>query len=131
MTDRDRRQLLDHPTNNVRAWQLYINARYHWERKTAESFRRAVEYYEAAEKLDPGFALAAVGQADSWAVLGVYNVIPPADAFARASAAGERALRLAPDLPEAVATMGHIMCPGPTRLAGRRAHVPSRARYEA
>jgi len=112
MTDRDRRQLLDHPTNNVRAWQLYINARYHWERKTAESFRRAVEYYEAAEKLDPGFALAAVGQADSWAVLGVYNVMPPADAFARASAAGERALRLAPDLPEAVATMGHIMVQG-------------------
>ena len=41
MTDRDRRQLLNHPTDNVRAWQLYINARYHWERKTAESFRRA------------------------------------------------------------------------------------------
>jgi serine/threonine-protein kinase len=71
LTPRDRQQLLDRPTNDIRAWQAYLNGRYHWERKTPEGFRRAVEYYEAAEKLDPSFALAAVGQADSWAVLGV------------------------------------------------------------
>ena len=72
MTDRDRLKLLDRPTSNVRAWQLYSNGRYYFERKTPEGFRRALEYYEAAEKLDPTFSLAAVGQADAWAVLGVF-----------------------------------------------------------
>ena len=112
MTDRDRLQLLERPTNDVRAWQLYLNGRYYWERKTPEAFRRAIEYYEAAENLDPAFALAAVGQADSWAVLGVLSVVPPADAFARAGAAAERALKLAPDLPEALAAMGHVLVQG-------------------
>ena len=112
LTPRDRQQLLDRPTNDIRAWQAYLNGRYHWERKTPEGFRRAVEYYEAAEKLDPSFALAAVGQADSWAVLGVYSVMPPAEAFARAGAAAERALRRAPELPEALAAMGHVLVQG-------------------
>ena len=112
MTDRDRLKLLDRPTSNVRAWQLYSNGRYYFERKTPEGFRRALEYYEAAEKLDPTFSLAAVGQADAWAVLGVFSAMPPADAFARAGAAAERALGLAPDLPEALATMGHVLVQG-------------------
>jgi TolB-like protein/Flp pilus assembly protein TadD len=112
MTDRDRLQLLEHPTDNVQAWQLYLNGRHHWERKTPESMYRAIEYYEAAEKLDPAFALAAVGQADSWAVLGVYHVLPTAEAFRRAGAAAERALAIAPELPEALAAMGHVLVQG-------------------
>ena len=112
MTDRDRMQLLDHPTDNVEAWQLYLNGRHRWERKTPEAFYRAIEYFEAAEKLDPAFALAAVGQADAWAVLGVYNVLPAAEAFGRAGAAAERALAIAPELPEALAAMGHVLVQG-------------------
>ena len=112
MTDRDRLQLLDHPTDNVEAWQLYLNGRHSWERKTPEAFYRAIEYYEAAEKLDPAFALAAVGQADAWAVLGVFHVLPTAQAFGRAGAAAERALAIAPELPEALAAMGHVLVHG-------------------
>ena len=112
MTDRDRLRLLDHPTDNVEAWQLYLNGRHRWERKSPEAIYRAIEYYEAAEKLDPAFALAAVGQADAWAVLGVYHVLPTAEAFGRAGAAAERALAIAPELPEALAAMGHVLVQG-------------------
>jgi DNA-binding winged helix-turn-helix (wHTH) protein/TolB-like protein/Flp pilus assembly protein TadD len=112
MTDRDRLQLLAHPTDNVAAWQLYLNGRHYWERKTPEAMYRSIEYFEAAEKLDPAFALAAVGQADSWAVLGVYHVLPTAEAFGRAGEAAERALAIAPELPEALAAMGHVLVQG-------------------
>jgi DNA-binding winged helix-turn-helix (wHTH) protein/TolB-like protein len=112
MTARDRQQLLDRPTNDVRAWQLYLNGRYHRARATPEAFRRAVGYFEAAEKSDPAFALAVAGQAEAWAVLGVFSALPPAEAFARAGAAAERALKLAPDLPEAQAAMGHVLVQG-------------------
>ena len=112
LSDRDRKALLDRPTNNVQAWQLYLNGRYHWERKTPEAFRRAVEYFEQAERLDPSFALAAVGQADSWAVLGVYAAMPPAEAFERAGAAVDRALQIAPEMPEALAAKGHVLVQG-------------------
>jgi tetratricopeptide (TPR) repeat protein len=109
LTDRDRERLFDGSTDNVKAWELYANGRFHWERKTPEDFRRAIDDYQAAEKLVPAVALAAVGQADCWAVLGLFNAMPPVDAFAYAAVAARRALQLAPDSAEAMAAVGHVL----------------------
>jgi TolB-like protein/Flp pilus assembly protein TadD len=112
LSEAARLQLLDHPTDNVEAWQLYLNGRHHWERKSPEAIYRAIGYYEAAERLDPRFALAAVGQADAWALLGLFSILPTAEAFGRAGAAAERALAISPGLPEALASMGHVLVQG-------------------
>ena len=101
-------RLLKRDTDDVEAWQLYVNGRYHWDRRNEDNLRRAIGFFEAAERRDPRFALAAAGLADVWAVLGVFNIEPPASAFASARAAAQRAIVLDGTLAEAHAALGHI-----------------------
>lgn len=103
-----RRRLTRHYTEDVEAWQLYLNGRYHWESKTEDGLRKAIQYYEAAERRDPRFALPAAGLADVWAVFGVWGVLPPGVAFPRARQAAERAIALDDQLAEAQAALGHV-----------------------
>jgi len=104
-----RRRLYRRETENVEAWQLYLNARYHWDRKSDDGFRRAIEFYSAAMELDPQFALPAAGLADVWAVFGVFNIMPPVAAFSAARAVAQRAIALDGQLAEAHAALGHVM----------------------
>jgi DNA-binding winged helix-turn-helix (wHTH) protein/TolB-like protein len=104
-----RQRLRRHETDNLEAWQLYLQARFNWATRNAVGLHRAIELYNAALALDPKFALAAAGLADSWAVMGVFNMLPPAEAFTHARAAAERAVALDPQLAEGQAALGHVM----------------------
>ena len=101
-------RLTRHYTENLEAWQLYLNGRYHWEQKSPDGFRKAIEFYEAAERADPRFPLPAAGLADVWAVFAVFGMLPPQRAFESAEAAARRAISLDRSLAEAVASLGHI-----------------------
>ncbi len=104
-----RQRLSRHDTDNVEAWQLYLRGRFYWGMRNEDGFRRAIEFYDAALALDPKFALPAAGLADTWAVMGVFNMLPPANAFAQARAAALRAIALDGELAEAQAALGHVM----------------------
>ena len=105
-------RLSHHETDNIEAWQLYLQGRLQWSTRTQAGFRRAIELYESALSLDPNFALAAAGLADAWSVLGVFAVVPPNDAFPKARAFAERAIALDGQLAEAHAALGHILVQG-------------------
>jgi DNA-binding winged helix-turn-helix (wHTH) protein/TolB-like protein/Flp pilus assembly protein TadD len=108
LSDEAQRRLIRHYTEDVEAWQLYLNGRYHWDRKSEDGLRKAIQYYEAAERRDPRFALPAAGLADVWAVFGVFGILPPGVAFPRARQAAERAVALDRQLAEAQAALGHV-----------------------
>jgi len=108
LSDEARRRLTRHYTEDVEAWQLYLNGRYHWDRKTEDGLSKAIQYYTAAEKRDPRFALPAAGLADVWAVFGVFGILPPGVAFPRARQAALRAIALDSQLAEAQAALGHV-----------------------
>jgi DNA-binding winged helix-turn-helix (wHTH) protein/TolB-like protein len=109
LTGAARERLLKRDTQDIEAWKLYVNGRYHIERRNEADLRRAVGFFEAAERADPQFALAAAGLADAWAILGVFGIEPPAIAFPRAQAAAERALAIDPRQPEALGSLGHVL----------------------
>ena len=109
LTDDARRQLARRHTDDVEAWQLYVNGQYHWSQRNPEGLRRAIEYYEAAEARDPHFALPVAGLSDAWAVLGVFELRPPGEVFPKARTAAERAITLDPQLAEAHAALGHVL----------------------
>jgi DNA-binding winged helix-turn-helix (wHTH) protein/TolB-like protein/Flp pilus assembly protein TadD len=109
LSEEAQQRLTQHYTENVEAWQLYLNGRFHWDRRNEEGIRKAIEYYEAAERVDPRFALPAVGLADAWAAFGVFGVIPPGEAFPRARLAAERAISLDGQLADAQASLGHVL----------------------
>ena len=105
----EKRRINRRPTNDTAAYDLFLNGRYYWIRRSSpDDLRRASEFYAKAVARDPRFALAYSALADTLAVQGVFGVQPPADVYPRAMQAAERALELDPDLAEAHATRGHI-----------------------
>ena len=108
LSEEQRDRLARRETADPEAWQLYLNGRYHWDRKTEDGFLRSIEFYEAAARRDPSFALPYAGLADALAVLGVFNMRPPESVFPQSRAAAQRAVELDDRLAEAHAALGHI-----------------------
>jgi TolB-like protein/DNA-binding winged helix-turn-helix (wHTH) protein/Tfp pilus assembly protein PilF len=90
-------------TVNPDAYEAYLKGRYFWNKRTAEGLRTAIEYFRRAVEIDPSYAEAYSGLADSYAIAGdwKYGVLPPRDAFASATAAAAQALALDNTLSEA------------------------------
>ena len=87
-------------TQSPAAYELYLKARYEWNKLTPASTRRALQYLEEATKTDPGYALAWAGLA--WgAVTSIRTAdAEPAVASPIATKAIAEAVRLGPDLVE-------------------------------
>ncbi len=87
-------------TNNVEAYELYLKGRALLYQRGMAMFQ-ARERFEEALALDPQYALAHAGLADSYSILGYYGLIEPPEAWPPARKSAEHAVALAPDLAEA------------------------------
>lgn len=95
-------------TDNNEAYQLYLKGRFHFARRTKADMFKSIELFEQAAKLDPNFALAYVGIAESYSTIPSYPYASPGECVPKAKAAVARALELDPDLPEAYTVEGMI-----------------------
>ena len=102
------RALAKNPTENPEAHRLYLLGRYHFAKATATSWIDARQYFEQAIQLDPAYALAYCGLADSYCDIVVENVRPK-EAWAQGRKAAEKALELDPDLPDAHLSLGSAL----------------------
>ena len=93
---------------DLQAYDLYLQGRYLWHQRTADSLKRAAALFDRAVALAPSFAEAHSGVADAYAVLGFYDHLPPHDAFPRARAAAVRALEIDDQLAPAHASLGYV-----------------------
>lgn len=93
---------------NPQAYDLYLKGRFHWNFRTCDGFRRAVDEFKQALEIDPSFALAWAGLADTYVVMADYSCAAPADVTPLSMAAAQHALELDPSLGEAEATLGLI-----------------------
>jgi TolB-like protein/Tfp pilus assembly protein PilF len=107
----EQRQIKKNYTRNPDAFQLFIKGRYFWNQRTIEGLRKALEHAQQAIAVDPTYAPAYVGLADSYSLLGAqHNVLPPSESFPKARAAASRALEIDPMLAEAYASLAFINC---------------------
>jgi eukaryotic-like serine/threonine-protein kinase len=100
----ERTRIHREPTQNVQAYQLYLQGRHCYTRYTEESIRKGIEYYRQAIEIDPGYAPAHVGVALAYAELAAGQgggALTPDLAFHEAKEAASRALALDGDLGEA------------------------------
>jgi TolB-like protein/Tfp pilus assembly protein PilF len=88
-------------TDNNQAYQLYLKGRYHFAKRTKEDILKGLDYYQQAIKLDPNYALAYAGIADSYNATIAYAYLSPKEAIPQAKAAAKRALEIDPILAEA------------------------------
>jgi eukaryotic-like serine/threonine-protein kinase len=96
------------PTEDLEAYQLFLQGRQWHIKYTTEALLRAIEYFERALERDPSFALPAAELATSWLEIVESGVMEPGDAYARAEDAVTRALRADPDSSQAHATLGYL-----------------------
>src|SRR6266498_4509493 len=85
----------------LEARQLYLKGRNAWNKRTPDSILEGVKFLEQAIQIDPSYAEAYAGLADSYNMLVNYSVLPPNEAFPKAKEAAEKALELNGDLAEA------------------------------
>lgn len=108
LTGEERRLLTKHYTENTEAYQLYLEGRYFWNKRSEEGFKKALDYFNQAIEADPNYALAHVGLADCYTMLADYDWLTPTDASSKAKAAVTRALEIDDTLAEAHASLADI-----------------------
>ena len=72
-------------TRSVEAYEAYLRGRYYWNLRSAEAAPKAVEQFNRALELDPLYAEAYVGLADTYVMLGDRSTSPPAPSTAQAA----------------------------------------------
>ena len=108
LTGEETRRFTKRSTDRPDAYEAYVKGRYFWNKRTDKGLRKGLEYFRQAITLDPSFADAYVGVADSYAMLGLYAILPPKEAFPAAKEAAQKALEMDDGLATAHATMGLI-----------------------
>src|SRR6476646_5996720 len=93
------------PTENPEAHRLYLLGRYHFEKFTRAGWNHAIQYYEQALQVDPNFALAYCGLADTYGWAGG-QLMPGREAWAKEMELAQKALALDPNLAETHLSMG-------------------------
>ena len=91
----------DKPSPNSEAQELYLRGHYLWDQRTEGSLTHAVDLYTQSIVHDPHFAAAYAGLADSYILLRQYGHMADGEAFPRALAASQQALKLDQNSPEA------------------------------
>lgn len=95
------KELAKHYTENVEAYSSYLRGRFYWNKRTAESLKTSIDYFQSAIKMDSKYALAHSGLADAYIVLGLYGRSSPSEVMPKALQAAEQALQIDELLPEA------------------------------
>lgn len=100
-------------TQNVEAYNAFLQGNFCSRRVTAEDTRKAIGYYEEAIRIDPRYALAYARLSIQAEVLANnYSSLPnneKQEVTVKARAAAERALQLDPDLADANMAKGYIL----------------------
>lgn len=110
LTGKDKRLLTKLYTENIEAYQLYLEGRYYWNKRTEEGFKKGIIKFKQAIDVDPNYALAYAGLADCYTMLSAYGILDPEESILRAKAAAMRALEIDDTLTEAYASLAWVKC---------------------
>jgi tetratricopeptide (TPR) repeat protein len=94
---------------NFEAYDLYLRGLYHGNRISNAGLNKSLEYFQKAIHLDPSFAPAYSGIADTYLTLGIDGFVSGTVAFPKANAAALRALEIDGSSAEAHASMGFVL----------------------
>ena len=106
LVDSLRRSILPHRTDNIEAYNLYLKGRFFWNKRYEGGLQKGIEYFSQAINLDPAYAAAYAGLADSYNIIGFYNFQSPLEACPKAKAYARKALEIDPMLAEALTALG-------------------------
>ena len=92
--------LVNEPTKNMQAYELYLKGHFYQLKWDAESTREAIKYYEASVAHDPGFARAYYGLVQCYGPLTAWGYLPAKEGFQKVIQNFMIASKLDSSLPE-------------------------------
>jgi len=101
LTGDERDTLRKRYTENTEAYQLYLKGRYFWKKRTEDGLRVAIRFFERAIEMDPDYALAWAGIADTYSLMGEYTNISRRKLLPKVMEAVNKALEIDNRLAEA------------------------------
>jgi len=104
----DEQKLAKTSTTNPEAYKGYLQGRFYWNKREEKDFRKAVEYLNQAIALDPNYALAYAGLADTYALLSTFGFMPPTEGVPKAREFARQAVSLDGGLAEPHTTLGYL-----------------------
>jgi TolB-like protein/DNA-binding winged helix-turn-helix (wHTH) protein/Tfp pilus assembly protein PilF len=107
LTPKERSLLIQVHATDPEAYEAYLRGRYWWNKRGADVWQ-GLDYFQKAIAKDPSYALAYVGVADSFFILGSNGNISPKEAFSKGKEAAIKAVELDPSLAKAHASLAVI-----------------------
>ena len=104
----EEQRVAKHYTDNIQAYQLYLEGRFYWSKFSPDGVTRSIDYYDQAIALDPNYALAYTGLADAYSVQGAMGIMSPEETLPKQKRAAETALRLDDSLAQAHQAAGGL-----------------------
>ena len=108
LTGEDKKKMARRPTENAEAYQIYLQGRYQWNKRTLDGMQQSIDLFQQAISKDERYALAYAGLADAYALLADYNVLPAREVMPRAKTAAMKAIEIDDSLAEAHASLGWV-----------------------
>jgi len=108
LSPEETQRLNDFPTQSMEAYNAYLRGRQLLPQRNARGLEQALEAFGEAVELDPNFALAWVGIADSATLLRTHGSIDPVKQVEMTKNAVDRALEIDPTLGEAWVSQGAL-----------------------
>jgi TolB-like protein/Tfp pilus assembly protein PilF len=103
LTGEEQTRLVKNQTQNTEAYQLYLQGRYNWNKRTNQTTTKAIELFQQAIAKDPNYAMAYVGLAESYVL---DDTRTDENMYPQVKAAAEKALSIDPTLGEPHAVLG-------------------------
>jgi TolB-like protein/Tfp pilus assembly protein PilF len=97
------------PTANPEAYELYLKARFFWNKRTGADLKTAAQYFERALTADPSYGSAYAGLAQSYLLIPVFGAGAPRDFFPKAMVAAHRAIKLDETSAEGHSALGMLV----------------------
>ncbi len=119
LTAEEKEQMMKNATENLEAYNLYMQGRFFLHKLTEEGFRKSIEYFEKALAEDKDYALAYAGLAEAYNIMiwgdnpwgdFLISEITPEEACARSRKYAKKALEIDKNLAEAHTVLGAILC---------------------
>ena len=104
----DKQKLAKNYTENVEAYQLFLNGRFHHRKLAPPEIKKGIAYLQQAIDTDPSYALAYTEISRAYTALALAGDMNPGEVLPKAKAAAQRAVEIDDALAEAHSSLGSV-----------------------
>lgn len=104
----DEQKVATNYTNNAEAYQLYLQGRFFWNKRSDEAIQKSIEYFQQAIAKDPNYALGYAGLSDGHVLQTYYGFAPAREALPKGKEAARKAVALGDNLAESHTSLGFV-----------------------